>query len=176
MENDLFALIQNTDLAGLRKALAANPGLANEGVPLTLTGKFNPAKGHPLHRICDAVFAKKITDEEAIEIAKIFLEFGSNINGFMANGDNNTPLIAAASLHAEKLGIFYTKCGADIYYAPKSDGGTALHWAAFCGRDRLVEKLIEKGAKMNQLDTAYHSTPLGWAIHELTSEGTGNKH
>ncbi|HVS91948.1 MAG TPA: ankyrin repeat domain-containing protein [Mucilaginibacter sp.] len=176
MENDVFGLIQNNDLDGLRKELIANPGLANEGVPLTLTGKSNPAKGHPLHRICDAVFAHKITDEQAIEIAKVFLGYGANIDGFMTNGDNNTPLIAAASLHAEKLGTFYIEHGANICYAPKSDGGTALHWAAFCGRDRLVDKLIKAGAHIDQLDTAYHGSPMGWAIHELTSDGSDNKH
>ena len=59
---------------------------------------------------------------------------------------------------------------------PSSDGGTALHWAAFCGRDKLVEKLIEAGANVNQLDTAYQSTPVGWATHELTSGESDNKH
>jgi uncharacterized protein len=166
----MFELFKNNDLEGLRQALAANPALANEGVGLD----NNPAKGHPLHRVCDAVFAKKITDEQAIEIAKIFLGYGSDIDGYLSRGDNNTPLIAAASLHAEKLGIFYIGHGANVFYAPKSDGATALHWAAFCGRDKLVEKLIEKGANINQLDTNYQSTPCGWAIHVLESGDTNN--
>ena len=172
MEADLFNLILKDDLEGIRAALSANPELVNEGVALRVDGK----KGHPLHRICDAVFAKKITDVQAIEIAKIFLEHGANIDGFMAQNDNNTPLIAAASLHAEELGIFYADKGADIFYAPPGDGGTALHWAAFCGRDRLEKKLIGKGANINQLDTNYQSTPCGWAIHVLESGDTGNRH
>ena len=45
-------------------------------------------------------FVKKISDEEAIEIAKIFLEYGANIDGDKAAG-KDTPLIAAASLHAK---------------------------------------------------------------------------
>lgn len=159
---DLFELV---DIESLRKALAENRAPANEGVALP----DNAAKGHPLHRICDAVFSGKISDEQAIEIARILLEYGADINGFMSRGDNNTPLIAAASLHAEKLGIFYIEHGANIFYAPKSDGGTALHWAAYCGRDKLVKRLIEAGAKINQLDTAYHSTPLGWAEHALAN-------
>ncbi len=166
MQNDLFGLIVKNDLEGIKAALTANPELANEGVTLNIDGNFNPAKGHPLHRICDAVCANKITDEEAITIAKIFLEHGANIDGFMAQGDNNTPLIAAASLHAEQLGIFYIEKGADIFYAP-ADGATALHWAAYCGRDKLVEKLIEKGARVNQLENNYKSTPCGWALHVL---------
>jgi len=63
-------LIENKDYEGIRQMLSNNPGLANEGIPL---GEKDNRKAHPLHRICDAVFAKKITDDEAIEIAKIFL-------------------------------------------------------------------------------------------------------
>ncbi len=174
MQADLFDLIVNNNLEGLKAALTASPELANESVALNINGKINPAKGHPLHRICDAVFANKISDIQAIEIAKILLEYGANIDGFMAQGDNNTPLIAAASLHAEQLGLFYIEKGANIFYAPSSDGGTALHWAAYCGRDKLVEKLIEKGANINQLDTSFHSTPCGWAIHVLESGETNN--
>jgi len=176
MQTDLFDLIVNNDLEGIKAALSANPELANQGVALNIDGKINSRKGHPLHRICDAVFAHKISDLQAIEIAKILLEHGANIDGFMAHGDNNTPLIAAASLHAEQLGLFYMERGANIFYAPASDGATALHWAAYCGRDKLVEKLIERGANINQLDTAYHSTPCGWAIHVLESGETGNLH
>jgi hypothetical protein len=174
MQTDLFDLIVNNDLNGLKAILLANPGLANEGVPLKIDDKINSAKGHPLHRICDAVFANKISDVQAIEIAKIFLGHGADINGFMERGDFNTPLIAAASLHAEQLGLFYIEQGANIFYASPNHGSTALHWAAYCGRDQLVSKLIEKGANINQKDTTYYSTPCGWAIHVLESGETGN--
>lgn len=170
MENLSFKLISSTDYQQLREALTKNPSLANKGVPLD----DNPAKGHPLHRICDGVFAGKITDEQAIEIAKILLEFGADIDGFKSQNDNNTPLIAAASLNAEQLGLFYIDKDADIYYTPKSDGGTALHWACYCGKDKLVAKLIDKGAKLNQLDTSFQSTPIGWAIHPLFAGGKHN--
>ena len=174
MPTDLFDLIVDNDLAGLRRALAANPELANEGVMLKIDGKINRAKGHPLHRICDAVFANKISDSQAIEIAKIFLEHGADVNGYMMQDDINTPLIAAASLNAEQLGLFYIEKGANIFYTPPGDSGTALHWAAFCGREQLVKKLIEKGANINQKDTSYHSTPCGWAIHVLESGEANN--
>jgi ankyrin repeat protein len=172
MENSLFKLIIDKDYAELRKILSANPNLANEGV--ALNNDPNAKKGHPLHRLCDAVFGKKITDEEAIEIAKIFLEFGANINGYQSSADNNTPLIAAASLHAEKLGIFYIEQGADIFYASPNDDATALHWAAYCGRDKLVQKLIQKGAKVNQRDISYKGTPLEWAVHIMRSGDSDN--
>jgi ankyrin repeat protein len=172
MENNLFKLIIDKDYTQIRKILSANPELVNEGV--ALNNNPNAKKGHPLHRLCDAVFAKKIADEDAIEIAKIFLESGANINGYQSLGDNNTPLIAAASLHAEKLGIFYIEQGADIFYVSPNDGATALHWASFCGRDKLVQKLIEKGAKLDQRDTSFNGTPLDWAVHELRSGDANN--
>jgi uncharacterized protein len=172
MPNNFFKLILDKNYTQIRKILAANPNLVNEGVELDT----NPSqkKGHPLHRLCDAVFGQRITDENAIEIAKLFLEFGANINGYQSLGETNTPLIAAASLHAEKLGIYYIDQGADIFYTSPNDGATALHWAAYCGRDKLVEKLIEKGAKINQRDNLYKGTPLDWAIHVIRSGNTGN--
>lgn len=171
--SELFNLISTGEYRPLRAALMADPGLANAGIPCS--DDQPERKGHPLHRICDAVFAGVITDEQAIKIAKILLKFGADINGYQAQGDANSPLIAAASLHAEKLGIFYISRGADIHYADH-DGATALHWAAFCGREQLVAALIAEGANIDQQDTSFNSTPIGWAVHTLTSGDGGNRY
>jgi ankyrin repeat protein len=170
MASTFTNLISTGNYQSLRETLTDNPALANAGIPCS---DDDPRLGHPLHRICDAVFAKTITDEQAIEIAKIFLAFGADIDGYKSSGDNNTPLIAASSLHAEKLGVFYIEQGADIFYAG-GDGATALHWAAFCGRDKLVAALIAKGAKIDQPDTTFNSTAIGWAVHTLTSNDSRN--
>lgn len=172
LASQLFKLVTQGDLQQLRAALKADPSIANAGVPCS--DEQPEMKGHPLHRICDLVFAKVINDERAIEIAKVLLEFGADINGYKSSGDQNTPLIAAASLHAEKLGIFYIEQGADIFYCDH-DGATALHWAAFCGRDELVAALIVKGANINQQDKTFNSTPIGWAVHTLTSGDSDNQ-
>jgi ankyrin repeat protein len=169
------SFIENKDYAGIRKLLASNPQLANEGITIPFDDKCD-LKAHPLHRICDAVFAKKITDEEAIEIAKMFLDFGANIDGSKIKENEDTPLLAAASLHAEQLGMFYIDNGADIHYADRQDGATALHWAAYCGREQLVEKLIQKNAAIDQRDKSHDSTPLGWAIYPLITGDKTNKH
>jgi len=169
--SQLFQLISTGDYEPLKAALKADPGLANAGIPCS--DDQPEMLGHPLHRICDAVFAKIITDEQAIKIATILLEFGSDVNGYKSAGDKNSPLIAAASLHAEQLGIFYIEQGADIHYADH-DGATALHWAAFCGRDQLVGALINKGVNVNQKDHTFNSTPIGWAVHTLTSGDSNN--
>lgn len=163
-------LVEQKDTDGLRKMLAENPSLANEGITIPYD-LFCRIKAHPLHRICDAVFAHKMTDEEAITLAKIFLEFGADINGY----NDGSPLLAAASLHAEQLGIFYIDNGANIDITDKNDNASALHWAAFCGRDKLVDKLIKSNAVLDEPDKTYQSTPLGWAIHCLSSNDEGNK-
>ena len=78
--HNMKELIEQKDYKGIRRSLAAAPELANEGITIPFDNKCE-VMAHPLHRICDAVFSKKIKDEDAIEIAKIFLDFGANING-----------------------------------------------------------------------------------------------
>src|SRR5690242_18790249 len=117
---DIKTFIENKNYTGIRQILSDNPALANENIFIPYDNNCK-TKAHPLHRICDAVFVKKITDEEAIEIAKISLEYGANIDGDKGAG-KDTPLLSAASLHAENLGIFYIDNGADIFYADKNDG------------------------------------------------------
>ena len=173
MKQRIKTLIEDKDFAAIRQLLAGNPSLANEGITIPYDHKCT-SKAHPLHRICDAVFAKKITEEEAIEMAKIFLDFGANIDGDTIKKNNDTPLLAAASLHAEQVGIFYIDNGANIHYPDQHDGATALHWAAFCGRDKLVERLIREKAIVNQRDTSYNATPLGWALQPLMTGDTFN--
>lgn len=160
---NIRALIINKDYDGIKQALANNPALANEGLPYD---EANTTKGHPLHRICDAVFLNKLTDEEAIEIARIFLAYGADINGGERIPGKDNPLVAAASLHADKLAMFYIGHGADINH-PGCHGGTALHWAAWCGRPWLVEKLVQAGADIHKLCIDFKSTPLFWAVHGL---------
>ncbi|MFC0774744.1 ankyrin repeat domain-containing protein [Terrimonas alba] len=166
MKPDIKKLIENKDYEGISQLLTSDPNLANEGITIPYDNE-SVIKAHPLHRICDAVFAKKITDQEAIQIATIFLDGGADINGATIKENEDTPLLAAASLHAEQLGIFYIDKGADIHYKGRRDGATALHWAAYCGRDKLVERLIGEKAMIDLRDTSYNCTPIAWAIQPL---------
>lgn len=158
-------LILSRDFEGLDKVLGQNPTLANEGIPYD---DANPVKAHPLHRICDAVFNRLISDEDAVKFAKIFLAHGATVNGNEMEFKKDTPLIAAASLHADKVGILYVETGAELSHAG-CHGGTALHWAAWCGRPALVEKLIDAGAPINKRCVDFESTPLFWTIHGFKS-------
>lgn len=160
------------DFDGIRNTLRQDPLLANEGIPLD---EQNTAKAHPLHRICDGVFNHSYTDEEAIEMAKIFLAFGADIDGYKLIAGQDTPLIAAASLHAENAGIFYIEQGADIYYTG-FHGGTALHLAAWVGRNLLVKRLLQQHAEIDKRCTAFRGTPLVWAVHGYKFGGEKNRH
>lgn len=166
--------IEAKDYHGLSQLLAKHPHLANEGITIPYD-PFCTAKAHPLHRICDGVMARKLTEDEAIRLAAILLDKGANIDGDKHKGEG-TPLLAAASLHAEQVGIFYIDQGADVHYTYEKGGASALHWAAFCGRDRLVERIIQAGAATDEPDTEHNSTPLAWALHALMTNDTRNAH
>lgn len=163
MEWIIRDLINKKDYKGLDDSLSKNPGLVNEGLPYD---RNNLTKAHPLHRICDGVFSGFYTDAEGVEMAGIFLNYGADINGGEMIEKKDTPLLAAASLHADKLAIFYIEQGADIHHAG-CHGGTALHWATWCGRPTVVEKLLQQGAEINKLCIDFKSTPLFWAVHGL---------
>lgn len=165
-------LIANKDYEGIRKALSENPLLANEGLPFD---EENTTKAHPLHRICDGVFAHTFTDGEAVEMARIFLGFGAHVDGNELVEGHDTPLLAAASLHAEETGILYIENGASINHGG-CYGGTALHWAAWVGRDKLAARLIREKAEINKRCTEFHGTPLLWAVHGFKYGGVENRH
>lgn len=172
MKPTMRQLIERLDFEEIEKRLSENPQLANEGIPLHET---DLRMAHPLHRICDKVINKVYRDEDALELAQLFLKYGANVDGYELIIKNDTPLIAAASLHAEKTGILYVDRGANIHH-PGCHGGTALHWAAWVGRDKLVQRLIEAGADIHLRCIDFMSTPLFWAIHGYKTSGEKNRH
>ncbi|MCB1023883.1 MAG: ankyrin repeat domain-containing protein, partial [Acidobacteria bacterium] len=154
-------LLETKNYEAIRQALTENPSLANEGIPFD---DANQALAHPLHRVCDGVFSGKYSDEEALEMAKIFVEFGADINGGKLVAKKDTPLIAASSLGADLVACYYVDQDAEIGHGG-THGGTALHWAAWCGRPLVVEKLIKAGAEINRICIDHQASPLFWAIH-----------
>ena len=161
MKPPIQKLIEATDYDGLRQMLAEHPELANEGLPYD---EVNTAKAHPLHRICDGVMSGTYTDEQAVPMAQLFLEYGADINGGELIEKNDTPLLAASSLHADKVAMLYIDWGAELNH-PGCHGGTALHWAAWCGRPTVVEKLVQAHVEINRKCIDFQATPLFWAVH-----------
>ncbi|XP_044500808.1 calmodulin-binding transcription activator 5 isoform X2 [Mangifera indica] len=49
-------------------------------------------------------------------------------------------------------------------------GWTALHWAAYCGREKMVATLLSAGAKPNLVTDPTSDTPGGWTVADLASK------
>ncbi|HUR12510.1 MAG TPA: ankyrin repeat domain-containing protein [Flavitalea sp.] len=163
--------ISSVDLKTIRQLLSENPSLANEGLPYS-DGNSVPA--HPLHRICDGIYEKRYSDEDGVEMATLFLACGADINGNVTAKNKDTPLVAACSLHADLVALFLIQKGADLEH-PGCHGGTPLHWAAWCGRDVVVSKLLERKVPINKLCDTFKSTPLFWAFHGFRSGEKKNR-
>lgn len=168
---DIRAIIGQVDIERLSELLARHPELSNQGIGLRENER---AVAHPLHRLCDGVHAGLYSDDDAIRMAQVFLAFGADINGGTLRTNRDSPLTAAASLSAEKTAMYYIDKGALITH-PGCYGGTALHWAAWCGRDLLVAKLIAASAPLEERCSEFLSTPLFWAVHGFTSGGARNR-
>ncbi|HTF19945.1 MAG TPA: ankyrin repeat domain-containing protein [Chryseolinea sp.] len=169
---DIRELIARVDLEGIRRLLSRHRELANAGIAL---GSQDASPAHPLHRICDGVHRGVYSDEQARDMAQVFVDLGADVNGVELVENRDSPLTAAASLFADLTGMYYIDQGASISH-PGCHGGTALHWAAWCGRDLLVKKLIDAGAPLEQRCKDFRSTPLFWAIHGYVFEGGKNRY
>jgi len=170
MDHPLKKFIRTVDIEGLRRALSENSSLANRGIPLD----DYETLAHPLHRICDGVFNGEYSDEQAAEMARLFLANGAKVDGDPLRELKDTPLIAAASLQSDAVALLLIEHGANIFH-PGCHGGTALHWAAWCGRDKVVKRLLEAKAEINRLCVQFKSTPLFWGVHGYKSGGEKNR-
>jgi uncharacterized protein len=163
-------LIFSGNVKGLEDVLDVDPALASKEIALP----DNPATAHPLHRICDAIFSGYYSEEIGIALAKVLLHHGADLNVKRLPGEDS-PLTAACSLRCDQLALLYLEHGANIDHQG-CHGGTALHWAAWCGRDLLVKKLVELSPDINQKCIDFKSTPLFWAIHGYRFGGKDNLH
>ena len=156
---DIKTAIENGDTAALTALLAEDPSKANN---LVAWGKQCELRAHPLHYISDMLFDGTLERGKEMPVVDTLLVAGADPDHQAMNGE--TPLIGAASLGAEDVGLRLIEAGArpDLTGAFRE---TALHWAAYVGLPRLVQRLIEKGADVNLRDGRYDSSPLGWALH-----------
>ena len=169
---DVRTAIQNGDAAALRRLLAEDSSRANE---LIRWGEWKPCFTHPLHFISDMLFKGTLPKGKEIPLVDALLDAGADLDFQSSREDGkkgDTPLIGAASLGAEDVGLRLLALGA------KPDlrglfGEIALHWAAMLGEDRLVAELI-RVSNVNLKDDKYDSPPLGWAIHGWCNPPAGN--
>jgi uncharacterized protein len=167
---DILDLVFSADLKALEHALKVDPTLSSRAISLP----DNPATAHPLHRICDGVFSGYYSEATGIEMATVFLKNGAEVNIAVPPG-KDSPLTTACSLRCDQLALFYIQQGARIDHRG-CHGGTALHWSSWCGRDVVVEKLVQMNPDINQRCIDFKSTPLFWAIHGYKFGGKDNRH
>ena len=85
---------------------------------------------------------------------------GGGVNTAKGYGDPLSEEEEARALEAVKLAV---ELGGDVN-AVNNLGLTALHGAAFCGSNAIVQFLVEKGANLNAKDQA-GQTPLDKALN-----------
>jgi ankyrin repeat protein len=122
------------------------------------------------------LFEGTLQKGKELPLVEALIQAGADLN-FQRNREDgkksDTPLIGAASLAAEEVGLRLLDAGA----RPELRGlfgETALHWAAMLGEYRLAGRLI--GSCDIQLkDEKYNSTPLGWAVYGRYNPPAGNQ-
>ena len=160
--------IETGDAGALAALLAEDASRAND---LIVWGTKCEIRTHPLHYISDMLFDGTLERGKELPLVEALLAAGSDCNHQATNGE--TPLIGAASLGAEDVGIRLLEAGARVHLTG-AFRETALHWAAHLGLPRLVQRLIEKGADVNLRDGRYDSSPLGWALHGQSQSPHGS--
>ena len=166
---DIATAIREGDSDSLRRLLAEDPSRANA---LVRWGARACIRTHPLHFVSDVLFNGHLEPARALPLVEALLEAGADVNG-RPDDKSDTPLIGAASLGAEDVGIRLLDAGARPDLRGRG-GETALHWAALLGEDRLAERLIP-GSDLDLKDSEYHSPPLGWAFHGRYDPPAGNR-
>jgi hypothetical protein len=165
---DVKTAIETGDAAALRRLLADVPARADE---LIRWGKDCRIATHPLHYVSDMRFEGRLQSGKELPLMQVLIQAGANVD-FQRNGEGDTPLIGAASLGAEEVGLRLLNAGAKPWLRGLF-GETALHWAALLGEDRLAERLIEN-VNPNLKDKKYKSSSLGWAVHGWCNPPAGN--
>ena len=138
---DVKTAIRNGDAAALRQLLEEDSSRANE---LIRWGERKPCFTHPLHFISDMLFEGTLPKGREIPLVDALLDAGADVDFQRRREDGkkgDTPLIGAASLGAEDVGLRLLAAGAKPELRGLF-GETALHWSAMLGEDRLVSELI----------------------------------
>jgi hypothetical protein len=170
---DVKTAIGTGDAEALKLLLSADPSRANA---LIRWGKNDCIFTHPLHYVSDMLFEGKLKRGNELPLIAVLIDAGADLDFQREREDGkkgDTPLIGAASLGAEEVGLKLLHAGAKPALRGLF-GETALHWAALLGEDRLTEGLINC-YDINLRDEKYNSPPLGWAIHGCYNSPAGNR-
>jgi hypothetical protein len=169
---DIKTIIETMDAAALRQLLADDPSQANALISWGEDREQDQRNiTHPLHYVSDVLFTDPAKKGRELELVSALIEAGADVN-FQISPRTDTPLIGAASLGAEEVGIALLKAGAKPEIVGIF-GETALHWAAHLGEARLVAELIPC-SDLNFKDEKFCGSPLDWALHGWRDPQPGN--
>jgi hypothetical protein len=169
---DVKTAIQTGNAEALRRLLHEDQSRANELIPW---GVNKCVLTHPLHYVSDMLFEGTLKGGKEMPLIEALIGAGADLDFQKERKDGSkgdTPLIGAASLGAEEVGLSLLDAGA-MPEVRGLFGETALHWAALLGEDRLAGRLINR-SDVNLRDEKYQSPPLGWAIHGCYNPPAGN--
>ena len=162
---DVKTAIEAGDATALRRILAEVPVRANE---LIRWGRDCRIATHPLHYVSDMLCNGVLPKGKELGLVEVLIQAGADLN-FQKEG-KDTPLIGAASLGAEEVGLKLLDAGA----RPELRGGfgeTALHWAALLGEDRLAGR-PSAGVGTSKASTAFRVVKdVAAEVAELKARG-----
>jgi ankyrin repeat protein len=105
---DMKTALLNGDVDALRQLLSEDSSRADE---LIRWGTNHRVHTHPLHYVSDLLFEGKLSKGLELPLIDALIEAGSNLD-FQRDGRGDTPLIGAASLGAEEVGLRLLDAGA----------------------------------------------------------------
>jgi hypothetical protein len=99
--SDVQTAIQKGDADALRRLLAEDRSRSNT---LIRWGRKDCTLTHPLHYVSDMLFEGTLEKGKELPLVEALLEFGAAVNVHKP-GEGETPLMGAASLDAEDVGL-----------------------------------------------------------------------
>lgn len=127
------------------------------------------ANGQPQAAAFLASRGAPIDLEEAIALGRVdAVKAYFDSKGKLRRGASRAQL-KAGFLHACGCGRtemvrFLLDRGVDVRVASRH-GETGLHWAAYAAHPDVAKILLQRGAAVNAVESAYGGTPLGWALY-----------
>jgi len=161
--------IDQEDPHALAQLLSEQPLLSNTPIAF---GPANQQRCLPLHYVCDAVFEGSISATAGLELAECLIKYGALVNGD-PEVQLDTPLISAASLYCEDIGLALLGHGA-VVHPRGTHGGTAVHWAAWTGSAKLLDAMLQLDPPLEDQSNKFKATPLEWAIDGATTGKSRN--
>ncbi|MDA1230558.1 MAG: ankyrin repeat domain-containing protein [Planctomycetota bacterium] len=159
MSRSFKKAIDAGDVHRVKAILAESPSLASS--PITWGSMFRICRTEPLHYLSDAPFNQIFNHGRQAELARILIEAGAPVDGLATSGE--TPLHGAASLGEAGIAEVLIDHGADMEIIASYPGipdGTPLDFAVHFGIVKVVDLLVQKGAKVKSTRMAAGSGQL----------------